>query len=194
MGNKPGVPSPCAIPLDSGFERWNGIKGIHFNSSCVFNATIINSLYSGLVTWIVATATSNLNDAISKKLPRHTAAQRAAVWGATFGVSFATAFFCYLLLRLFFGYGGGLLSLTRSQYDQRLQVSKLQQQQQRVVQRLGPQQATRQGFQRGTQQGKMQGAQQASKHAQHQARKLARHQAKAVGRQVQAQHQAQPTG
>ena len=112
MGNRPNVPSKCLIPLDSGFEQWNGIRGIHFNSSCALNAFILNSLYSGLVTWIVATATSDLNDAISKKIPRNTAAKRAAVWAATFGVAFATSFSMYLLLKLLFGYGGGLLGST----------------------------------------------------------------------------------
>jgi O-antigen/teichoic acid export membrane protein len=89
------------------------------------NAFVLNSLYSALVTWIVATSTTNINTAISKKIHKNLHAQRAAVWAATFGVAFVTAFAVYLLLKLIFGYGRGMLGATSQSVRQRRQIDAL---------------------------------------------------------------------
>lgn len=152
------------------------------------NSFILNSLYTAMVTWIVATSTTNLNEAIAQRIS-NPAGQRAAVWGASFAVSFATAFSIYLLLKLVFGYGGGLLALTQQQAKQRDQIGTIQQRYQARA-AAAVQKGTRQGTQQGTAQGARQGIQQAGVHAQKSAQKAARHAAKAATKQAGRQQQA----
>jgi hypothetical protein len=107
MGNKPGAPSPCLLPPDNVFETWNGIKGVHFNSSCNINLFILSSVKTTLVIWLMSSATVNLNDVIKKKIRHNKNAQRAALWASTLAVAFGSSFLISLLLKFVFGYGVG---------------------------------------------------------------------------------------
>lgn len=93
----------CAIDPDSKFETWGGV--IWFQRSCVLNAIVLNSVYSALVVWITTASSHDLDASISRRIPRNKNGQRAAVWGATLAVAFASAFTIYMLLHLIFGYG-----------------------------------------------------------------------------------------
>jgi hypothetical protein len=111
MGGKASTQRSRCLDPGSKFERWTGIPGMRFHPTCELNAFILNALYSGLVTWIVATASANLNDVIAEQEHGNTAGKRAAVWAATFAVSFGTSFSMYLLLKGVFGAGGGMTSM-----------------------------------------------------------------------------------
>jgi hypothetical protein len=107
MGATSSSSSKCLAKPDSIFETWTGIRGVNFRATCFINAFVLNSIYTGLTTWIIATASTNLNEVISHtEHNRHS--QRAATWAATFGVAFFTSFSIYLLMFFIFGYGGGL--------------------------------------------------------------------------------------
>jgi hypothetical protein len=91
------------------FDSLTGVVP-HFKSTNFMNAFLLAAICNSLTTWIIATSTTNIDEAITKSMKAYPPAQRrAVVWAITLVVSFASTFFILVLMKLIFGYGGGML-------------------------------------------------------------------------------------
>ena len=91
------------------FDSLTGVVP-HFKSTNFMNAFLLAAICNSLTTWIIATSTTNIDEAITESMKAYPPAQRrAVVWAITLVVSFASTFFILVLMKLIFGYGGGML-------------------------------------------------------------------------------------